>query len=461
MDQLPGPSGRDFSDGEWVRLRTLTTLRWFSIAGQLAVLAAAHRYFGLILPIGQCALAVGAAIALNIFCATVFQGSRRLADHEAMLLLLFDLIQLTYLVGMTGGLDNPFILLVIVPVTISAAALELKSTVFLGGLAVQLVTAVAFVYRPLYFASGEVITLPYEFEVGFWLAITSGTVFIAIFSRRIAVEMRAMADALLATQIALSREQKLTDLGGVVAAAAHELGTPLATIKMVATELVEDLDGDQRADAELIRAQADRCRDILRDMGRAGKDDLHLRQAPLIAVVREAAEPHLDRGKTVEIVDQIGLHLQPRIVRRPEVIHGLRNLIQNAVDFAQGHVWVDLEHTQAQIRVRIVDDGDGFPFHVLYRIGDPFVRMRREDAEAAEAARRRPGYEGMGLGLFIAKTLLERTGAMLTFANASDPFSGPGERPERSGAVVEVVWPESAILATDTGGLGENQRVTA
>jgi two-component system sensor histidine kinase RegB len=186
-------------------------------------------------------------------------------------------------------------------------------------------------------------------------------------------------------------------------------------------------------------------------MGRAGKDDLHLRQAPLIAVVREAAEPHMDRGKRVEIVDNIGLHLQPRILRRPEVIHGLRNLIQNAVDFAVSQVWVDLEHSHGQIRVRIVDNGDGFPFHVLYRIGDPFVRTRREPEE------HRPGYEGMGLGLFIAKTLLERTGASLTFANGSDLFSGPGIRPERSGAVVEVVWAESDLLAPDHLVTGDNQ----
>ncbi len=449
MDQLPGPSGRDFSEGEWVRLRTLTTLRWMAVVGQIVVLVAANAWFGLIVPVGPCALAIGAAMALNIVCATVFPGNRRLADHEAMLLLLFDLVQLVYLVGMTGGLDNPFILLVIVPVTISAAALELKSTVFLGGLAVQLVTAVAFVFKPLRFADGSVVTLPHQFEIGFWLAVVSGTVFIAIFSRRIAVEMRAMADALLATQMALSREQKLTDLGGVVAAAAHELGTPLATIKMVASELVDELEGDAREDALLIRAQADRCRDILRDMGRAGKDDLHLRQAPLIALVREAAEPHLVRGKRVEIVDGIGLDRQPRVWRRPEVIHGLRNLIQNAVDFAVAKVWIDLEHVQDQIRVRIVDDGDGFPFHVLSRIGDPFVGTRRVES--------RPGYEGMGLGLFIAKTLLERSGASLTFANASDPFSGPGERPERSGAVVEVVWPESQLLADAPGTMGENR----
>jgi two-component system sensor histidine kinase RegB len=454
MDQLPGPSARDFSEGQWVRLRTLTTLRWFSVAGQIAVLSMAQGWFDLILPLGPCAMAIGAAVALNVICATVFTGNRRLEDHEAMLLLLFDLLQLTYLIAMTGGLDNPFLLLVIVPVTISAAALELKSTIFLGGLAVQLVSAVALVYRPLHFADGRQLALPFVYEIGFWMAVVSGTVFIAIFSRRIAVEMRAMADALLATQMALSREQKLTDLGGVVAAAAHELGTPLATIKMVATELADDLEGEAREDARLIGAQADRCRDILRDMGRAGKDDLHLRQAPLLAVVREAAEPHLDRGKRVEILDGIGLHLQPRIWRRPELIHGLRNLIQNAVDFAETRVWVDLEQTDGLIRIRIVDDGEGFPVHVLYRIGDPFVRDRR-----MPETHRRPGYEGMGLGLFIAKTLLERTGATLTFANGSDPFSGPGIRPERSGAVIEVVWDESSLLAPTTSGLGENRQM--
>ena len=191
-----------------------------------------------------------------------------------------------------------------------------------------------------------------------------------------------MSDALAATQMALAREQKLTYLGGVVAAAAHELGTPLATIKLAAAELVEELQDDPplREDAELIRDQAERCREILHSMGRAGKDDLHMRHAPIGAVVREAAEPHLDRGKAIhfDIGESVeGPDRQPIIQRRPEIIHGLRNLVQNAVDFAAANVWVEATWTEDVIVVKIVDDGPGFPSHVIGRIGDPFVTMWR------------------------------------------------------------------------------------
>jgi two-component system sensor histidine kinase RegB len=269
-----------------------------------------------------------------------------------------------------------------------------------------------------------------------------------------------MSQALLATQMALAREQKLTDLGGVVAAAAHELGTPLATIKLVSAELMEELADrpDLRDDAQLIRDQADRCRDILRSMGRAGKDDLHLRRAPLGAVVREAAEPHLDRGKTVHFdvgPSAGGADRQPIILRRPEVIHGLRNLMQNAVDFARTTVWVDVEWSSTLIAITIVDDGEGYPPHLIGRIGDPFVRQRRSVQDRAQ----RPEYEGMGLGLFIAKTLLERSGAELSFANASDPFLTDEERPERCGAIVEVIWRAEDLAVTDEGSLGENRPI--
>ena len=273
-----------------------------------------------------------------------------------------------------------------------------------------------------------------------------------------------MSQALLATQMALAREQKLTDLGGVVAAAAHELGTPLATIKLVSTELAEELEGqpDLAEDARLIRDQADRCRDILRSMGRAGKDDLHMRSAPLGAVVREAAEPHSGRGIAILydfLADPGAPEGQPIIRRKPEVIHGLRNLVQNAVDFAATQIWVDASWGDGEIRLRITDDGPGYPQDLLGRLGDPFLSRR---ARAQSPAR--PGYEGMGLGLFIAKTLLERSGARVVFLNASDPFLSAEDKAERSGAIVEVVWPQAAIgvpLTEATGPLGENRPFNA
>ncbi len=328
--------------GNAVRLRTLIFLRWLAIGGQLAAITVADRVLGMELPLGLCYLAVGASIIANLVSVYVYPENKRLTEFEALMTLLFDLAQLSFLVFVTGGLTNPFALLILAPVTISASALGLRTTLILGSTAILLVTLAAFVNIPLRLEDGSALTVPLLFEVGYWVAIVVGLVFLGIYSRRVATEVRAMADALLATQMALAREQKLTDLGGVVAAAAHELGTPLATIKLVSAELMHELEGvkGQEAlfdDARLIRDQADRCRDILRGMGRAGKDDLHLRQAPLGAVLREAAEPHMTRGKEVVFLlepAEEGPGKQPMILRRPEMVHGLRNLVQNAVDFA-------------------------------------------------------------------------------------------------------------------------------
>lgn len=440
-----------------LRLRTLILLRWMAIAGQIAAISVADRYYGMLLPLGLCYLAVGSAIIANLVSVFVFPENKRLSEAEAMLTLLFDLAQLSFLLYLTGGLSNPFALLILAPVTVSASALELRTTLVIGFLSVAFVTLITFIHVPLRYADNTILRVPGLFEFGFWLSIITGIAFLGIYSRRIATEMRSMSDALLATQMALAREQKLTDLGGVVAAAAHELVTPLATIKLVSTEMLDELTGDLQDDARLIRDQADRCRDILRSMGKAGKDDLHLRQAPLGAVLREAAEPHIGRGKAVIftlVAGEEGLK-EPEILRKPELIHGLRNLVQNAVDFARTTVWIDAHWTSGRIILRIIDDGNGFPAQVIGRIGDPFVRARRIEQEL----RARPGYEGMGLGLFIAKTLLERTGAELSFANAADPFLSPSERPERSGAIVEAVWPSKSMVAPTNRGLGENQRI--
>lgn len=444
----------------WVRLRTLILLRWMAIAGQLVAIAVADRYYDIELPVGLCYMAVGASIVANLISTFVFPENKRLTEPEAMLTLLFDLSQLSFLLALTGGLTNPFALLILAPVTISASALELRTTVLLGTVSILLVTTTWFFHVPLRLGDGTILSVPGLFEFGFWLSIVIGILFLGLYSRRIATEIRSMSDALLATQMALAREQKLTDLGGVVAAAAHELGTPLATIKLVSTEMMDDLADNPLLyeDARLIREQADRCRDILRSMGRAGKDDLHMRAVPLASLLKEAAEPHLARGKQIifgfspELAKGVR---QPTVLRQPEVIHGLRNLVQNAVDFASTTVWVEADYAGDTITIRIVDDGDGFAPQVIGRIGDPFIGNRR----SAEAQTQRPGYEGMGLGLFIAKTLLERTGAYLTFANAADPQLRRDQRPQRCGAVVQVVWPDGTLLAPPDTGLGENRPI--
>lgn len=443
----------------WVRIRTLVILRWFAVAGQAGAVLVAHYVFHLNLEIGLIAMTIGVSILANIVSTFIYPENRRLTENEAFFMIGFDLGQLGVLLYLTGGLNNPFALLILAPVTIAATVLPARGIIVIGLSAIAIVGGLAMQSLPLMTDSGFPLLLPRLFVFGFWSALMVGVVFIGIYARQVTQEIISMGDALTATQMALAREQKLTDLGGVVAAAAHELGTPLATIKLVSSELLDELDesSDLHEDARLIRDQADRCRDILRSMGRAGKDDKHLRSTPLETLVQEAAEPHMNRGKSVliELLSDADPADQPIVLRRPEVIHGLRNLVQNAVDFAESTVLVSLSWTDASITVRISDDGQGFPASVIGRIGDPFVRRRRWSLQEDQ----RPGYEGMGLGLFIAKTLLERSGADLDFANGG--ARALADRP--GGAIVTVTWARDDLDAKRnqaSPSLGENERIS-
>ena len=464
MDAISEPHNEQHSRFSWVRLRTVVALRWLTIIGQTVALLAAAKYLDLDLRLDICATIIGVAVGVNIIATVVYAENRRLSERAAVLNLLFDLVQLAALLLMSGGLTNPFAMLLLTPVVMGATALNLRAIIFLGAACCVLIFLLAQFAFPLTFKTGEVLMPPAFLFHGTLVALITSVVFLAVYARRIMREIFAMSQALSATQEALSREQRLTALGGVVAAAAHELGTPLATITMVSAELVDELEGHPELleDARLIREQAERCRDILHEMGRSGKDDMLMQIAPISALVQEASEPHLHRGK--RIVPRINGRINDGpgadhmlVARQSEIIHGLRNLIQNAVDFAASTVWIDISWDKAHLRVHVGDDGPGYPPHLLGRIGEPFVRRRGHvDPD-------RPGYEGMGLGLFIAKTLLERTGATLTFANGSeweDSEDVPPEKARPTGAIVEVVWLRETLevsLAQARAPLGENR----
>ena len=440
--------------GEWIRLRTMIFIRWVAVTGQLAAIIIAFQYFELALDLSLCFFAVGLSALANIVASLFFSESKRLSELENVFMILFDLFQLAFLLFLTGGLNNPFSFLLVAPVVVSAAALKKKSTIIIGSAAVLIVTLLSYFFVPLETLSGKTLTIPDIFLFGNWVAISTGIVFLAFYSNRVTSELNTMSDALFATQAALSREQKLTDLGGVVAAAAHELGTPLATIKLTSSELIEELKNfpELHDDAILIRDQADRCGDILNGMGGAGKDDLQMHQTLLAEIIREAAEPHSQRGVTIETKISDG-HKggidEPYIIRRPEIIHGLRNMIQNAVDFATSKVWVESSWTKESITITISDDGYGYPPNLLGRLGDPFLgaKIGKEN---------RQGYEGMGLGLFIAKTLLERTGAKISFSNGDRNQTSAHSKREASGAIVEIYWPRKKVESTSNL-FGENQ----
>jgi two-component system sensor histidine kinase RegB len=476
-------SGRQYlfnmqARGDWVRLRTLITLRWIAIAGQIIAVLSASQGMGFQLPLAFCALLISISASVNVVMHVIYPTEKRLSEQGTLLSLFFDLLQLVTLLMLTGGLNNPFAALILAPVTISATALRLSSTLWLGIAAMGAVALMTVVYMPLVHPDGTVLEAPELYRSGVAAALTIAVVFLSIYARRVTVESYAMSQALSAAQIELGREQRLAAIGGIAAATAHELGTPLATIKLVAGELARELKDhpDLAEDVALIRSEAERCGEIMTDLSQGGRDDSQIKNAPASAIVEEAAKPHRNRGKRVLIRVDGALSDEPHedeplVPRSPELIHGLRNMIQNAVDFAETTVWIDIDYTADELRIAVGDDGPGFSPDILPRLGEPYVSTRRRGERSDPGHKTDSEYEGMGLGLFIARTLLERTGARLSFANGSDArrrrradAATPAELTHPPGAIIETVWPASILVTPKEvarRALGRNQRFEA
>lgn len=419
-----------------IRAATLTNIRWIAVAGQLVTVLIVQFWFGFDLPLIACLLVIMAGVWFNVIATMFLPVNARLSETAALCWLMFDAVQLAVLLSLCGGLSNPFCILFLATTTITAAALTPVSVRIAVLTCVTLIVLVELVHLPLTRQNGEDMLLPFIYRLGFGCSLVIGIAFIAGYIGRIADESFRMSQALAATQLALSREHQLSSLGAMAAAAAHELGTPLATIAVTAREMQRDLPegADKEGDLALIREQTARCRDILAELaGIQHRDAAQFQRAPLLSVLEEAAAPHLHAGKDVifivngEAVENRAV-MTPEIDRRPEIIHSLRNLIQNAVDFAYSEVRIICRTQGRNIEVRIEDDGAGYPPDLLTRFGEPFVSSRTR-SKIGET-----GYEGMGLGIFIAKTLLERRGVDLAFFNRSRRGSRPG------GATAQIIW---------------------
>jgi len=411
-----------------VRVQTLVVTRWVAVAGQVVSLLVVSEGLGAPLPMTWAMGAVACSAALNVWVGLRRGLSGWHSERAAALYLGYDLLQLAVLLYLTGGLENPFSLLFLVPVTISATILSLGSTVSLSLLAFFCVSVLAVFHLPLPWPEPG-IDLPWIFTLGTWVALTLGIAFLSFYAWRVAEEARRMSDALAETQLTLAREQRLSALGGLAAAAAHELGTPLGTIALVARELARELPpgGEQAEDIKLLNSQVARCREILARLARnpTEGDDAAYARAGLRSMVASAAEAFRREGVALELLTEVGANgsLPEPIVRRsPEMQQGLANLIENAFEFARHEVRISVGWDAEAIRLEIADDGPGFPPSILGVLGEPYVSTRREAGR-------------MGLGVFISKTLLERTGAHVRFANRS----------RGAGARIAIAWPRPAI----------------
>ena len=409
-----------------VRLDTLIRLRWLSVIGQIVAVFVVYVGFEFDLPLWSCLAVTALSAWLNIALRVRFGQTRRIEPERAAWLLAFDIAQLAAMMFLTGGLENPFAFFFLGPVLLSATALPPKHTAMLGAFAMLCATILAFFHYPLPWTGVNRPEFPDDYLLGVWLSILLAIVVIGIYARQIAEEQRQLADAFAATELVLAREQHLSQLDGLAAAAAHALGTPLSTISVVARELEREIGTDPKYadDIRLLREQAQRCRDIMAKLTQLSGEGEPFDRLPLPALIEEVVAPHRDFGIAIEV--SLPSDATPPLgARNPAILYGLGNLLENAVDFARERVEVAADWDDNEITLIIADDGPGFAPEIMSRIGEPYVRSRRRRRMYAS------GDTGLGLGFFIAKTLLERSGAKLIF------FTRPSRR---RGDVIPIGW---------------------
>jgi len=421
----------------YVRLDTILRLRWLAALGQLAAVFIVAQGLEFELPVVPCLTIIGLSALLNVALQIAFNPMQRLEPVYAAALLALNIVELAALLFFTGGLQNPFSFLFLAPVLISATALPVRLTIALGVLAVACASLLFFFYLPLPWDLDEPLALPPIYLLGVWLSIVLAIGVTSLYAFQVTEEARKLSDALAATELVLTREQHLTQLDGLAAAAAHELGTPLSTIFLISRELEQGVPDDSplAGDIRSLREQAQRCRDILAKITQLSATGAPFDRMKVSTLIEEIVAPHRDFGVAIKVRIAVAGASEPVGTRNPAILYGVGNILENAVDFARATVEVNAWWNSETIEIVISDDGPGFAPDIIKRIGEPYLSRRKSVDETQSPAR------GLGLGVFIARTLLERTGATVSFTNRVFPDHG---------AVVQIAWPRNRFEAGET-----------
>src|SRR6202051_649698 len=376
----------------YVRLDTILRLRWLAVLGQLVAIFILVQGLGFEVEVIPCVAIVGLSALLNLVLQIAFNPMQRLEPVYAAALLALNIVELAALLFFTGGLQNPFSFLFLAPVLISAPALPIRLTIALGVLAVACASVLVFFYLPLPWDSDDPLVLPpiYLLGGGPPLLLAIGVPSLDRF--QVTEESRKLSDALAATELVLTREQHLTQLEGLAAAAAHELGTPLATIFLISRELERTVpdNGALAGDLKTLREQAQRCRDILAKITQLSATGAPFDRMPLSALIEETVAPHRDFGVAIKVRIAVAGTPEPVGTRNPAILYGVGNILENAVDFARATVEVNAWWNTETVEIIISDDGPGIAPDMLKRIGEPYLSRRRSDDAQS-------GHRGLGL----------------------------------------------------------------
>ena len=408
---------------------TLTILRYIAIFGQFIAINIVFFYLDLKFPIKESYVIISIGLLTNLFLQFKIKVNQ-LKDTYASLFLLYDLFQLSALLYLTGGILNPFSILMIIPTIVSSTFLSMGTTIILGLITSLLLFVISFTHLPLPGLDSNVFAVPNYYTIGILISILIGLLFLSYFGIRFAGETKKRSEALNKLQEVISKEYELESLGGQAAAAAHSLGTPLATISVVAKELKKEIGSSKEysKDIDLLISQTKRCSEILKKISQKKiEEDNFLSFIKFEDLIQEIIDSFKETSsKNIDLITDDDKN-KIAIQRTPEMIYGLRNFIGNAVKFSKSKVEIYLKSNQKIIEIKINDDGPGIPEDIIEKIGEPYIKSKSRELSS---------NSGLGLGSFLGKTLLERQGAKLLFRRNSD----------LGGALVILTWSINTLI---------------